>query len=245
MESTPKLAAKMVLAMKSIDAVAKTGKNVKQGYDYVKAADVANEVRAALTEHGIAFDYDVVSEERWDRPTSSGGSMACMQVKVGCTFTDQESGESRTVHSIGWGMDSLDKAPYKAMTGALKYALRMTFLIPDDADPENDSNGNGHPQPDVQRASRPSPTTPENYDAEPPPEVYDNEYDAHMQPKPQVRKQGPVISEAQAKRFFGIAMGSGKTKEQINNYVAIKGYNHSSEFLKSEYEDHCAWAAAK
>lgn len=260
-----KLAAKMVLAMKAIDAVAKSGKNIKQGYDYVTAADVADEVREALVAHGIGFDYDVIDEERWDKPTTNGGSMSCIQVKVGCTFTDQESGESKTVRGIGWGMDSLDKAPYKAMTGALKYVLRMNFIIPDNADPENDSDPRQQPQ--TQRAnktftpaaadvdyhaqmqrSKPVGSSALNPDAEDP-----NEFDAHMQStpvydfeqQPVARKQGQVISEAQAKRFFGIAMGSGKTKPQINHFLASKGYAATGDIIKSEYEELCAWAGAK
>ena len=41
--------------------------------------------------------------------------------------------------SIGTGADSGDKAPYKATTGAIKYALLTAFLIPTGDDPENDS----------------------------------------------------------------------------------------------------------
>lgn len=40
-------------------------------------------------------------------------------------------------------------------------------------------------------------------------------------------------------------MGSGKSKQEINNYLAIKGYNVTGEILRSEYEEHCAWAGAK
>jgi hypothetical protein len=253
-----KLAAKMVLAMKSIDAVAKTGKNTKQGYDYVTAADVADEVRSALVEHGIAFDYSIVDTDRWEKATSSGGSMACVQVTADCTFTDAVSGESKTVRGIGWGMDSLDKAPYKAMTGLLKYVLRMNFIIPDNADPEND--GETRQQPQTQRAVKPfTPSGAEidyhtqmQRDSRRPNATSDadEDFDAHMahaeqERQPQVRKQGPVISAAQAKRFFGIAMGSGKQKNEINNYLAIHGYGHTEEILRSEYEQHCEWAASK
>lgn len=213
--STPKLAAKMVMAMKAIDAVAKNGKNSFQNYKYVQAADVAHEVRKALVENGISFDYSVTDTDRWDRQNSKGNSESCVQVKVAVTFTDQDSGESRTVNSIGWGMDSLDKAPYKAMTGAVKYALRMNFLIPDDADQENDGAPSG--QQNTQRATRPAPQV--NPDSEP------NEFDDHMAdsappadygfeapPEPRVRKQGPTISEAQAKRFFRYRNGFRKVE---------------------------------
>ena len=47
----------------------------------------------------------------------------------------------------GQGLDSGDKAPYKAMTGALKYALLQSFLLATGDDPEeeriNHTSGNG------------------------------------------------------------------------------------------------------
>ena len=46
------------------------------------------------------------------------------------------------------GCDNNDKAAYKAQTGALKYALKNAFLIPDEADPEADES--------VDRASAPA-----------------------------------------------------------------------------------------
>lgn len=138
MERTGSLAKKMVAAMGDIEAVTKTGKNEKQGYKYVKAADVANEVRKVLVKHGIAMFYSVESSSRWEKPTNSGGSMFFCELLVRVTFEDMDSGETMVQQGIGWGADTLEKAPYKAMTGALKYVLRMTFLIPDEEDPENE-----------------------------------------------------------------------------------------------------------
>lgn len=132
-----KIAAKLVEAMKAIDAVAKRGKNQQQNYDYVKAADVANEVRKSLNAAGIAFTYSVLSERTWEGTTKSGTTNYFCSLMIEVTFTEQESGESLKAQAIGWGADTQDKAPYKAMTGALKYALRMNFLIPDEEDPEN------------------------------------------------------------------------------------------------------------
>lgn len=134
------IASKMSAAMKAIDAVTKSGKNTQQGYNYVKAADVANEVRKALSESGIAFHYQVTNERFWQYERGENKSpMFFCSLTVEGVFIDSESGESVTSTAIGWGADTQDKAPYKAMTGALKYLLRMTFLIPDESDPENDS----------------------------------------------------------------------------------------------------------
>lgn len=136
-DMSAKIAAKMVQAMAAIDAVEKRGRNQAQSYAYVKATDVANEVRKALHEAGIAFTYQVLTERFWDAPTKAGTTQFFCSLHVQGIFTDQETGECLTSSAIGWGADSQDKAPYKAMTGALKYLLRCSFLIPDESDPEN------------------------------------------------------------------------------------------------------------
>ena len=48
----------------------------------------------------------------------------------------------------GEGLDAGDKAPYKAMTGALKYALLQSFLLPTGDDPEEErATPSGSPRP--------------------------------------------------------------------------------------------------
>lgn len=235
------LAKKMVSAMKQIDAVAKSGYNQKQGYNYVQAADVAHEVRKAFIDNGIAFDYDVVDTVRWDRATSSGGSMACVQVTVAVTFTDQDSGEFRTVKSIGWGMDSLDKAPYKAMTGALKYALRMNCLIPDNADPENDSGDKPPIQQDTQRAAKPAPTLNQQLRASLNPDAEDpNDYDVHMDqserhpPQPSV---GPAINPKLTKVLYAIAMGKWNDTKAYRSFINKLGYSKDTDIPQARFEE--------
>jgi hypothetical protein len=143
-ETKSTIAAKLVLAMGEIDAVTKEGKNEMQKYKYVRAADVANEVRKVLVKHRIAFTYSTGAHERWvvdriDRNTGTViGQMNYSNLEVHFTFTDADSGDSITLDGIGSGSDTGEKAVYKAMTGALKYALRMNFIIPDESDPEND-----------------------------------------------------------------------------------------------------------
>lgn len=48
-----------------------------------------------------------------------------------------------TIASYGEGRDRGDKAPYKALTGALKYALIQTFLIATGDDPEHEGSEDG------------------------------------------------------------------------------------------------------
>jgi hypothetical protein len=54
------------------------------------------------------------------------------------TFMDVDTAEEITVKVAGEGLDAGDKAPYKAMTGALKYALLQSFLLATGDDPEDE-----------------------------------------------------------------------------------------------------------
>ena len=53
-------------------------------------------------------------------------------------MVDAQSGESLSSTIIGSGQDKGDKGPYKAYTGAQKYFLMKTFMIPTGDDPEKD-----------------------------------------------------------------------------------------------------------
>lgn len=53
-------------------------------------------------------------------------------------FTDVESGEALTVKVLRERLDDGDKATYKAMTGALKYALLQSFMLASGDDPEDE-----------------------------------------------------------------------------------------------------------
>ena len=61
-----------------------------------------------------------------------------VEVTLDYEFIDGDSDEILSVPSYGEGRDGGDKAPYKALTGALKYALIQTFLIATGDDPEEE-----------------------------------------------------------------------------------------------------------
>jgi len=57
---------------------------------------------------------------------------------------------------------------------------------------------------------------------------------------------GPVISEAQAKRFYAIGKGAGKTDQEMKDHLkAMLGIDSTKAILKSDYEAVCEWAAEK
>jgi hypothetical protein len=60
------------------------------------------------------------------------------RVVMAYTFADVDSGEEIIAKVAGQGLDAGDKAPYKAMTGALKYALLQSFLLATGDDPEDE-----------------------------------------------------------------------------------------------------------
>lgn len=212
-----KIAAKMAAAMKEIDAVTKKGRNENQKYNYVRAADVANEVRTALVNNGIAFTYDVSECRNWEKASNSGSMLNYCHIKVDCLFIDSESGESVTAGAVGWGMDSGDKAPYKAMTGALKYIMRMTFLIPDESDPENEKEESPRMQ-----IVKP----------QPPPKSL----------KAALTESNGFITEEQRLYFIEVATKRGKTKQDIVSALKAAGIAKTDQIPADKYDEWISWS---
>lgn len=130
--------------------VEKKGKNtsVGDGYSFVKASDVSRSVYDALTLVGV---YAIPSYEEVEGPpvewVSRSGTkqflarlkvslvVGLVEDKVGFTMKGNAP-EQITVATVGYGADSGDKGPYKAMTGGLKYALLHLLGLATDDDPE-------------------------------------------------------------------------------------------------------------
>lgn len=142
MEQKPMtLIAKLAEACSAVDPIKKQGVNTRQNYAYVRATDVAAAIRNEFFKRNIILACDE-KDYRQIRTikTNSGGEMCEFLLHCEYTFIDGDSGEKLgPIGAFGCGMDSGDKAIYKAKTGALKYVLRGIGLIPDeDADPETD-----------------------------------------------------------------------------------------------------------
>lgn len=136
--SNKSLSGKLAEIMSEVGYISKGGTNSAQGYKYVMASQVADTIREKLAAHGIAIipgDIVLLSEEK-----SPSGKQTVLTFKYSWHLVDGETGQQHTIYSLGAGADSGDKHVYKATTGALKYALLTTFLIPTGDDPENDSS---------------------------------------------------------------------------------------------------------
>jgi len=107
------------------------------GYSFAGEAALIEALRPAMVDHGIVFGavaYDIVGDTSYQ--TKAGASMRLVRVKGVFRFTHAPSGTHEDVVAFGEGADNGDKSLNKAMTGALKYALRQTFVIETGDDPD-------------------------------------------------------------------------------------------------------------
>lgn len=119
--------------------VQKKGKNKEQNYNYAMEADFLELVKPLLIKAGIVPipTYTVIGNEQVQ--TQAGKPANLVTVDLSLILQDAYSAERVVVQSIGQGRDPQDKACYKAMTGAMKYALAKAFLVPTGDDPEEES----------------------------------------------------------------------------------------------------------
>lgn len=121
---------KLAEVMAEVGRVPKRGRNEFHKYDYATEADIVDAVRGALSSRSISIVPSV-------RQVLREGTLTT--VLMAFQFTDGETGETSTHDWAGTGDDKGDKGLYKAMTGALKYFLLKTFLLPTGDDPEADT----------------------------------------------------------------------------------------------------------
>lgn len=142
---------------KTVNHIEKNGWNEKQKYKFVRAADLAHAVRNAFADAGIYAEVNFEHLRGYEFTTTGGSKMQGVDVKCDIIFHDVD-GDTTTYRAsgIGSGSDGLDKAAFKAQTGALKYALRNAFIVPDEADPENDSTDEVAEEPEPKRETRKS-----------------------------------------------------------------------------------------
>ncbi len=139
-ESGAALRRKLLAIMAECSYIRKDKRNAAMGYSYASEAAIKEKVHAELVRHGVLFQCDVVTfEERIIERVNKDGR-AVVEALAKCQFhyifEDVETGEKREGTFFGTGVDTADKHLYKAITGAIKYILTTTFLIPTGDDPE-------------------------------------------------------------------------------------------------------------
>ena len=128
---------KLAEVRRRIGYVQKRGHNERFNYSYVTAADIAGSVGDILAELGVIV-IPRLEDISYESAASRGEATRMARVVMAYTFADVDSGEEVIAKVAGQGLDPGDKAPYKAMTGALKYALLQSFLLATGDDPEDE-----------------------------------------------------------------------------------------------------------
>jgi len=119
---------KLAEVRRRIGYLQKRGHNERFNYSYVTAADIAGSVGDILAELGVVV-IPRLEDISYESAVGRGEATRMARVVMAYTFADVDSGEEIIAKVAGQGLDPGDKAPYKAMTGALKYALLQSFLL--------------------------------------------------------------------------------------------------------------------
>jgi hypothetical protein len=180
LELRSKLATKLVAVMRSVQYIQKDAENKFHGYRYASEAAIKNAIHSALVDNGLAFfpSFSEVEHFPWS-DTRQGKTQYVTRVKVTVVFVDSDTGfASHPIHSYGYGIDGEEKGIYKAVTGALKYALTSFFLIETGDDPELETEEGDRVRGEKPGAKKPA--------AQPPPPA------AKSTPKPPATPAAPV-----------------------------------------------------
>lgn len=152
-----KLFFKILAVQKSLQPLEKSGKNDYQRYAYSTAGDVLLPVQKACNEQGLIAIADVIESH-----IEPGKASATVRL----TVADSETGESVSITAPGYAEDwsykenrpTGDKAIYKAITGATKYAVRSFFCLPSEDEPERTIARQNRPISNSKPASKPNTT---------------------------------------------------------------------------------------
>ncbi|AKF92663.1 ERF family protein [Brevibacillus laterosporus] len=155
-EQPRSLVKKLAKVMQNVKYIQKRGYNKFHNYNYATEADVAEKVREILADQNVILIPNMVSHSVREHINAKGKTEYIATVQMEFKFYDGDSGEELVFHMVGEGQDAGDKATYKAITGAQKYALMKAFMIPTGDDPENDSEAdksNEETEPTKQKAT--------------------------------------------------------------------------------------------
>lgn len=130
---------KLSAVMADVGYIQKDGFNSFHKYKYVTEAALVDAVRTKLAAANVMLIPSVVGVDERQITTKKGDHSTVSTLRMEFTFCDGDTGETFTVQWAGAGDDAADKGIYKAYTGALKYFLMKTFLIPTGDDPESDT----------------------------------------------------------------------------------------------------------
>jgi hypothetical protein len=145
---------KLVEILGELGPIEKSKRNPHFGYNYTSEGQVMAELRHRLSSRNV---FLFTSVETCIPHYGEAKEGVYVHVTTKHTFYDADTGEMFPVGGAGLGWDSTDKGVYKAITGAVKYALMKNFLITDEQDPEAGEGQPDHPPAKSERHGRTKP----------------------------------------------------------------------------------------
>lgn len=121
-------------ALKEKGVLKKGGKNDYSKYTYFSEAQYKELFTELFSEFGLELKFTELEYITFDAGTGNG-----RMPRLQFTLMDIDTGFGEETVITGEGMDTGDKAGYKAYTGALKYYLANTFMVATGDDPEKDT----------------------------------------------------------------------------------------------------------
>lgn len=215
---------KLLAIMRECSYIQKDKENSFHRYRYASEAAIKEKLHSALVRYGVLFQCDVVS---FDERTGLGkdGKETLAKCQFHYAFEDVETGDKREGTFFGTGVDNADKHLYKAVTGAVKYILTTTFLIPTGDDPEGEEK--------LTKAEAKAKQK----------EVADRRLEELGAKGAQIRDVGKpqqIITDAQRKRMYTIATKEAKlSKEDTKLILDSYGFTSSTEVTVDKYDSIC------
>lgn len=130
-EEQGELTGAIAAVMQDVRFVEKGGNNTHFKFRFAGVEDVTGAVHDAMAKHGVVVTPS--SFEIVERVENKGGDL--YHCRVGFIIS-HSSGQWREVVVASTGQDKNDKALFKALSGAQKYALRLAFTLPATDDPD-------------------------------------------------------------------------------------------------------------
>ena len=162
-DSSLNLRQRLRRVMIDVDYVQRKGKMQGQAgnYTFVTHNDVVAAVRPALIKHGVLVMQSVLEHEMSQGETRKSGATPIITVLTVETqfFNVDTEDEPLRVVTVGYGVDTGDKGPGKAMSYAAKYALLKALALEtgDDADTDRIEVGNVVPMTPREPGKQPAP----------------------------------------------------------------------------------------
>ena len=141
--STPNaksLTARIAVISKELGAIAKSGHNSEQNYDFIEYAEVSGKMRELFDKHGVAIFPHVENIIRCDEVQSKYGKIGyhyIIAMRFLIVNADDQTDQIER-YWTGEATDYGDKGINKAETSGVKYFYMRLFNISEKGDADND-----------------------------------------------------------------------------------------------------------